>query len=205
MARVPSVVLFDLDGIIRTWERGRDARIEAAFTLPPGSIRRVAFEPVLLQLAITGAISDGEWRNRIAETLQAEYPTSRAHDAVATWSASPGSLDLQTYAIVERCGKSRPIGVLTNATTRLTEDLVALGVAGAFAYIFNSAEIGYAKPDPRAFEAVRAAIGIPAQDILFIDDKKENVAAAQNQGFAALPFTSRDQLRADLHLAGVEI
>jgi putative hydrolase of the HAD superfamily len=63
-----NAILVDLDGVIRRWQSS-DESIETACNLPIGSIRKIAFEPKLLNLAITGAITDEVWRDRIARQL----------------------------------------------------------------------------------------------------------------------------------------
>ena len=46
-------------------------------------------------------------------------------------------------------------------------------------------------------------LGRPAERILFIDDRAENVAAAQAAGMQAIRFTGADQLRGELVSLGV--
>lgn len=71
------VLMVDLDGVIRPWE-GQDGRIEPSYGLPKGAIRQIPFSPNLLSLAVTGQITDEEWRQRIAERLQLEFSSNRA-------------------------------------------------------------------------------------------------------------------------------
>jgi FMN phosphatase YigB (HAD superfamily) len=55
--------------------------------------------------------------------------------------------------------------------------------------------IGYAKPDPRAFHATTAALGLPPTACCFVDDLAENVAAARSVGMQAYQI---DRSRAGL-------
>ncbi|HEY4837665.1 MAG TPA: HAD family phosphatase [Candidatus Acidoferrales bacterium] len=61
-----------------------------------------------------------------------------------------------------------------------------------------SCEVGASKPGPKIFRAAIKAAGVPAKQILFIDDVRENVMAARRVGLRALQFRSRRRLEADL-------
>ena len=68
-----------------------------------------------------------------------------------------------------------------------------------------SCELGIAKPDPEIYTLTCDKLGIEAGEGLFIDDKMENVRAAEQLGLQALQFRSIEQLRIDLgarHLLG---
>jgi 2-haloacid dehalogenase len=74
---------------------------------------------------------------------------------------------------------------------------------GLFEKIFLSGEYRMIKPDPRFFRAALDEIGIPAENLTFIDDNLANVAAAKALGFAALAFTDASRLKADLASLGL--
>lgn len=61
-----------------------------------------------------------------------------------------------------------------------------------------SCEIGVEKPDPMAFELLLKELNLAASQIVFIDDKCENVEAAKMLGLDAILFESEEQLRKDL-------
>ncbi|SEM74979.1 HAD-IA family hydrolase [Bradyrhizobium sp. OK095] len=64
----------------------------------------------------------------------------------------------------------------------------ALNYAGLFDGEFYSCRMGVAKPKPGYFEHVLAALKQPAESILFLDDRSENVAAAIQVGMRAEVF-----------------
>jgi hypothetical protein len=78
-------LLCDFDGVLRPWPVSDAERIEADFNLPLGALAEAAFAPGLLFEATTGAISDEEWRERIADVLVAQHGDG-ARAAVAAWS-----------------------------------------------------------------------------------------------------------------------
>jgi putative hydrolase of the HAD superfamily len=103
-----------------------------------------------------------------------------AQRAVEQWSESPGMLDSEVWAILLDCKPRARLALLTNATDRLKLDLSRLGIWDAFDSIFNSSEIGHAKPSPRTFEHVIKKLGCGQEQILFVDDSKSNVVAGSN-------------------------
>ncbi|MEI5672974.1 MULTISPECIES: HAD-IA family hydrolase [unclassified Nocardioides] len=54
-----------------------------------------------------------------------------------------------------------------------------------FGVAVYSCEIGLAKPDPAYFDKAVAMIGAPADEVLFVDDKQENVDGARVAGLHA--------------------
>lgn len=72
-----------------------------------------------------------------------------------------------------------------------------------FDHAFLSFELGMVKPDPEIFEHVVAALGVPASDVLFLDDNQLNVDAAMRVGLTAARVRGVDEARAALATAGV--
>jgi hypothetical protein len=60
-----------------------------------------------------------------------------------------------------------------------------LGYKEAFDREFYSCDVGLAKPDLEYFRSILRELGIPPENVLFIDDKLENVCAAQEIGLLA--------------------
>jgi putative hydrolase of the HAD superfamily len=61
-----------------------------------------------------------------------------------------------------------------------------------------SCELGIAKPDPAIYILTCEKLGVRFDEALFLDDKQENVRAAEHLGLHALQFHSVGQLRRDL-------
>ena len=77
-------------------------------------------------------------------------------------------------------------------------DLKALGVDGEFDEIINSSDIGLVKPNREIFSYVIDKFKLAAHEFLLIDDKAENVAAAESLGIPSIHFRSLDQLKKEL-------
>lgn len=68
-----------------------------------------------------------------------------------------------------------------------------------------SHEVGARKPQPEVYKAALEKIGVPPEEIVFIDDKEENLSPAEELGMNVLLFTDPHQLREDLIKLGVII
>lgn len=94
---------------------------------------------------------------------------------------------------IEKQKRNYTIALLTNNTVALGSLLESkFEIKHLFDYIFNSAEIGYAKPDRRFFGYVLENIDARAEECLFIDNKEENVEAACEFGFQPVLFKSNE-------------
>lgn len=66
-----------------------------------------------------------------------------------------------------------------------------------------SHEIHQVKPNPEAYLAAAANVGLPPEQCLFIDDIERNVIGARAVGMQAVQFTDVEALRAYLVEAGI--
>jgi putative hydrolase of the HAD superfamily len=183
------VVLFDFDGVVRRFPRNAEWHDEVA---------AVAFDPGLLDQAVTGKITDEEWR---AEVLRRLGQSAAA--AVAAWSASFGEVNDAVLQLVREARARRRVGLLTNGTTRLTTDLERLGIADEFDVIFNSCELGVAKPDLAVYQIVCERLGAEPSSVFFVDDSPGHVDAAREAGLRAVFFVDAVLLADELRAEGV--
>ena len=64
---------------------------------------------------------------------------------------------------------------------------------------------GVAKPDPRIFEVLRDRTGHELAELVFVDDKPDNVRAAREAGLDGIVFTDAETLRAELRTRGLPV
>ncbi len=185
--RAAAAVLCDLDGVLRQWPDPRT--IEDRYGLATGRLLATAFEPERLLRAVTGQITDEEWRASIRADLATEFGADAASGAVQEWSSSVGTIDQAVLTWLDRVRRGVPVVLVSNATTRLEQDLEALGLAGRFDAVVNTSRIGAAKPDPRVFAHAASVAGVPTESCLLLDDSAGHVAAARGLGMSAVLFT----------------
>ena len=193
-------LLSDLDGVIRHFSPERDSEIEQKCGLSPGSLLGTAFEKNLLTRAITGSISDETWRSEIANALAKVCSPELAAKAVSDWSAFPGMVDHRYLDYLKTQFPALPVAILTNGTSRLHRDLATLGIANRFFKIFNSAEIGFCKPDPKVFNHVLDVLKCEPSEVFFIDDSLSHVNAARELGMSVHHHRSFEELQKALEL-----
>jgi len=94
------------------------------------------------------------------------------------------------YWIRER-RKKYTICLLTNNTAILNRLLKKkFKIYNDFDYIFNSAEVGLLKPDPKFFQYILKKLKVEPKECLFIDDNPENIKVAKKLGFFSILFTN---------------
>lgn len=178
-------LVVDLDGVLRIWDPAIIADAETTNRLPAGRLAQAAFGNLdRLERAITGFITDEEWREEIAHELEASYGAA-GRRAVDQWSSPAGRADEAVLAVLRRERRHRRIALFSNATSRLDADLDRLGISSEIDVVFNSSSLGLAKPSSEAFEAVADALATDPSECLFVDDTSANVLAAQRIGFQA--------------------
>lgn len=191
-------VVFDLDGVVRHWDLDVVARIELRHGLVTGALLDAAFGAELGEAAVTGALSYEEWLVRIADAVGST-------EAVEEWRHHRGTVDHEAQALVEAVRASGcMVGVLSNATTRLEEDLDVLGI-DCFDRVFNTARLGVCKPYPAVFQRVLELLGLPGERVVFTDDLPDWAEAATTVGMHGIAFTGVDALRTELRALDVAV
>jgi putative hydrolase of the HAD superfamily len=98
----------------------------------------------------------------------------------AKWSSLPAT----GQVLLDQLASTR-LGVLSNAPAPLAASVRAAPWSAAVDVLVFSAEVGLAKPDPRIYALADAAFGSAPGDIVFFDDREDNVAAARAHGWDA--------------------
>lgn len=76
-------------------------------------------------------------------------------------------------------------------------------VLSHFREIYLSSTIGLRKPDAEAYDHVVAAIGVPAERIVFFDDLPENIEGARARGLKAVQVRSSTDVASALAALGI--
>ncbi|MGW4200934.1 HAD family hydrolase [Streptomyces sp. NPDC004726] len=195
--------LFDLGGVVLHFRGNGRAEAEKEVGLPPGTLRRIAYKEAFA-LANYGVYTHQDWLEAVRRDLVAEFGPG-AGAAVEVWAKDPGELDENAMAVLKAVrAQGIPVGIFTNNTSGLEEDLARLGF-DAFDTLINSADIGVIKPSPVAYRLAVEAMGVPAEEIFFADDNHTNVVAARHVGLCAVDFVSVPRLIKDLAACGITL
>lgn len=200
----PRALLCDVDGVLRLWPPGAMTGADLAHGLPEGTLAGTAFHPDHLLPAITGQVTDEEWREGIAAALADLCGgPDRGRSLVAAWTNVPGTVDHEVAELLTAARDHVPVVLVSNATTRLESDLAALGLADLAADAVNTSRVGVAKPDPRVYRIAAERAGAAPGECAFVDDSATNVAAARELGMAGVHHRGPADLRAALERWGL--
>lgn len=90
-------------------------------------------------------------------------------------------------------GQGLKIGVLSNTLPSIDRTLEAVGLADLVDVALATCTLGVHKPEQEAYLLAAEALELAPQEILFVDDKPENVEAARQVGMQATLIDLRGQ------------
>jgi len=136
------------------------------------------------------------WR-QVGRGLGRGFSDAKVSELIRLDIASWLRLQAGTVALIEELAAAGlPLALLSNAPGELAEAIGGLPVAAHFGHLFFSCQLKLAKPDPACYSRALAGLGASAGDVVFIDDRSENVAAAAALGLRSVHFTSAGEARA---------
>ncbi|MBB5122404.1 HAD family hydrolase [Streptomyces eurocidicus] len=188
-------VLCDLDGVIRHYDTSRVTELERASGLPEGSTAERAFAPGNGLPLLLGELTKEQWVDALAHDLSARVPPARARALSTAFAEAESWIDECVVDQLRRARASLPVVIVTNAAPWLDDDLAALGLTDLADHVVSSARVGVAKPDRRIYEMAAARAGVSPDRCLFVDDARENVAAAVALGMTGVHYREPADLR----------
>jgi putative hydrolase of the HAD superfamily len=189
----PRALLVDLDGVLRRWDPAPMISVELAYGLPPAALLETSMSWDIYRPAMAGELSDAEWMRLVAERLP--IPAGPAAAAVAQWQSYRGEVDPEALALVREIrAAGRTVGLATNATDRLRDDLAALGLTDEFDVVASSWELKVHKPAPEFFERACELVDEQPQHVFFVDDDDRVVRGARAAGLSAYRWSGPQHL-----------
>jgi putative hydrolase of the HAD superfamily len=145
-----------------------------------------------------GTLNDGEYWSAVygRPVAGAELERVIALD-VAGWSRP----NEETVAIIEELAAGGvPLALLSNAPASIADGVDLLPFMAPISPRFYSGRMGLVKPDQEIYLRVAEGLGVPPGDIVFVDDRLENIAGAEQAGMTGIHFRDAAALRDDLKL-----
>jgi putative hydrolase of the HAD superfamily len=187
--------IFDYGGVLARHQSDEDqARLAEIANIPP---------PLFTELY---------WAQRPPydkdHVTAAEYWTSVAQGAGATLSASAierlTEFDTESWMqfdsvmwdwIEELRRAGKRLAMLSNMPRDLGQALkTRTNKLASFDHVTLSYEVRSAKPEPAAFEHCLAGLDTPPDQLLFLDDRIDNIQGAEALGLRGIQFTDRDDV-----------
>jgi 2-haloalkanoic acid dehalogenase type II len=164
-------VLTRAERILADWMRGRYPRL--AETLSAGAMARIR-ESLLREQPrkahdLTFLRRESLARLALESGCDRSAADAIAHEAFATWHAERNRcvpFDDVVPALEILRSRFR-LATLSNGNA----DLECIGIAHHFDIRLHAAELGFAKPDPRAYAALAEALTLAPAEILFVGDE----------------------------------
>lgn len=199
---IPTAVVFDIGRVIIQWQ------LRYLF-------EKLIADPAQLDWFLANVVTE-EWHHQqdegrpLSEMVPeriAEYPDhADLIRAYATRFAEtypehvPGTLDI----VARLKARSVPLFGLSNFGADFWDEFLAgQPVFEGFGDIVVSGHEKVAKPEPAIYAIAEGRFGLPPEQLLFIDDKAENIEAAMARGWHGHVFTNAANLEADLRVRGL--
>jgi putative hydrolase of the HAD superfamily len=189
-----NVILTDLDGVIRHWNNDPLYQKEVDNGLARGYLYAICFEEKLLSKVVTGKITDAVWRIKVKDKLARSLGQKLADELVTSWTNAEAIIDNTIIDIYREYFPASKLVLTTNATSRLDQDMEKQDIDTTFDEVFNSSELGVAKPSHDYFNEVLSRLGVRIEELIFIDDSLLNVESAGQLGIRSHQYRNHAQL-----------
>lgn len=175
-------IIFDIGDVLFSWTANTDAAI------PPKTLREMMSSHTWCEYEC-GRLQQNTCYAQIAQEFSVEVSQvakafSQARETV--------QLNRMALALIKDLNKS-PLVKVYAMSNMGNEDFAALSELmdwSLFDRVFISGAVGMRKPDHAFFCHVLAEIDIPPEQLVFVDDKRENVFAAESLGLQGVIFDS---------------
>jgi glucose-1-phosphatase len=192
---VIQAVVFDIGNVVCAFHPDRRLRALATRTgLEPERIRDAIWASGLDARAESGELSTADIVRSLLGALDQRIDAAGLREA---WS-SAFAIDPRVRDIVATL--HRPAFAFTNNgplfTICLAHELAP--IARMFERVICSWQVRARKPDPAAFEQLCREVRHVPEDLVFVDDSRDNIESARTIGFTAIRYTSAFRLAAEL-------
>jgi epoxide hydrolase-like predicted phosphatase len=191
-------VAFDLGGVLTPPVFGPLDELSDSLGLPEGTLRAFFRGDEVFAGVERGEVSFRDFLKSVGTRVQDRHGLRVDLRAVAAAVEAPGRLDPAMVAFVRHLhGEGLRLGLLTNNTKEAVfwrEELPR----ECFDVVVDSSEVGLRKPDPRIYELLLERLGLPAGQLLYVDDFEENLPPAADLGMQTWHFDGLEKLREHL-------
>ncbi|MEA3408038.1 MAG: HAD family phosphatase [Chloroflexota bacterium] len=192
--------VFDCGGVLL---RDGDARIYKKWAerlgLTPEELGQRLWRGQVRGLAERGQITDEEFWQRVGAELGLNEEAEIAALQREMWDA--WVVDEEVLRLIDRLDVRFRLALLSNATDALEGALCdRYGVDDRFETIVTSARVGMTKPEEGIYREVLDQLQLEPQEVVFVDDRAENVIAASALGMHIIWFVNSAELERQLQV-----
>jgi epoxide hydrolase-like predicted phosphatase len=192
-------IIFDIGGVLfRMQDFGPWRRWEMRLGLPDRQLGDIVFDNPISYQAFVGEVTAAEAWNEAARRLDLT-PEELENLKADFWKG--GAWDAELLEFIRRLRPDYKTGIISDAWDDTRQAIAEYVDDGTFDVIVISAEEGVAKPDPEIFRRALSRLGVAPNETIFVDDRRKNVAGAQQIGMHAIRFTAaRDVMEGVEHI-----
>ncbi len=198
----PSIVVFDLGKVLLDFDYSiATRRIAAQATKPAGEVHEFLSQSPLLYRYETGPMTRQEFFEEVRQF-------SGYRGSLAEFGAFFADIFSEMPPMIALHAELRRRGIPTYIFSN-TNDLAIEHIRRNFSFFANfdgyilSYEVGSMKPDARIYEALEATTGKRGAEILYLDDRPENVDAGAARGWQVILQTDPAKSRAAIEQLGL--
>ncbi len=196
-------VLFDYGGVICQLQTDEDLALLAEVARCSAREFEDAYWSCRLDYD-RGDLDHMSYWQKVGGALGRSFSGAEISELIRLDIASWLRLDPQMVTLIEEVARAgHNLALLSNAPAELAEAVSALPVAAHFEHLAFSCFLRSAKPDPACYQAVLDRLGVSPGDVIFLDDRPENAAAASTLGIRGVHVTGPAAARAALATYGV--
>lgn len=200
-----AAVVFDLGNVLIEADDTRAFTNWAAATgLPVEHLERIFYADTHYKRMECGLIDIAQYHRLLTEANDLSISFD---DFLTCWNSVLGPVLPGAAEMVTELAKTVRLVCLTN-TCKVHADIWRLGCGDlfkSFDRVFCSYEMGVRKPEREAFEAVLDWLALPPENVAFVDDRVENVCAANKLGLAGVCAVGAIEASAGLRKLGVAV
>jgi len=197
-------LIFDMGKVILdfNFELGME-KLAGKCGLPLEDFKKVLFDKDWIRPYERGEISTADYHRHLCEAGQLRMDLAKFNES---WSSVFLPDLLVPEALLADLRQRYPLILVSNTNESHVHYIERhYSVLQYFDVKIFSHVVGSLKPDRKIYEAAIAASGQPPESLFFIDDREENIRAAEVFGIRAHQFTTVPRLVAALRSNGVEV
>jgi HAD superfamily hydrolase (TIGR01509 family) len=177
-----SFIYFDVNGCLVHFYQRAFAKLAAATGAPSEAIETVYWH--YNDDVCRGRMSLSDFNAKLAERTGVDSAEWQQHylDAIEPIE--------QMQELLQQASEQYRIGLLTNIMPGLLGSMRRTGKLPNINYdvVVDSSEVGAIKPESEIYQIAQERAGVPAEEILLIDDARTNLLAAEKLGWRVLWF-----------------
>jgi len=180
-------IMFDLGGVIIDLHYEKAAKRFAELAgITTQEIGDLLITSPILKLFEVGAISEGEFRSGVCDLLKINID-NQEFDYI--WNSLLGEIAIERIQAIRKIPVKTLILSNTNSIHERAFNKILMDAHGLSSLhelidtVYFSHEMNLRKPDEAIYQEVTKREKLSSDEILFIDDRQDNIEAAQSTGY----------------------